>query len=62
MQEEYDWKPWTKELYRTIKPGRYWLKLKNGEICYDDFKYRGSLGWSFSGHSHSVGIIEYMEW
>lgn len=59
--ENLNWKPWDKEAYRTIKRGRYWLKLKNGEICYDDFKYRGFLGWGFSGHFHSMGIIEYTE-
>jgi hypothetical protein len=57
--EDKNWKTWDKETYRTIKKGRYWLKLKNDEICYDDFKYRGSLGWGFSGYSHSVGIVEY---
>lgn len=56
---EKHWKPWTKETQFTIKRGRYWLKLKNGEEIYDDFKYRGFLGWGFSGYSHSVGIVEY---
>ena len=54
-----NWKPWAKDCYRTISTGRYWLKLKNGEECYDDFKYRGCFGWGFSGYVEQVGILEY---
>lgn len=56
-----NWKPYTKETQFTIKRGRYWLKLKNGEEIYDDFKYRGSFGWGFSGYAYSIGIVEYAE-
>lgn len=59
--ESRNWKPYTKEAQFTIKRGRYWLKLKNGEEIYDDFKYRGSFGWGFSGYADRIGIAEYAE-
>ena len=59
--ESRNWKPYTKETQFTIKRGRYWLKLKNGEEIYDDFKYRGSFGWGFSGYAEHTGIVEYAE-
>lgn len=60
------WKPWSKavdfEIRQKVKSGtRFWLKLKNGEEIYDDYKYRGSFGWGFSGYAYSVGIVEYAE-
>lgn len=62
MQEEYNWKPWTKESYRTIKPGRYHVKLADRTVTYDDFRYRGSLiDYGFSGYVERH-IIEYAEW
>lgn len=59
--ESRNWKHYIKETQFTIKRGRYWLKLKNGEEIYDDFKYRGSFGWGFSGYADSIGIVEYAE-
>lgn len=59
--ESRNWKHYTKETQFIIKRGRYWLKLKNGEEIYDDFKYRGSFGWGFSGYAYSIGIVEYAE-
>ena len=59
--ESRNWKPYTKESQFIIKRGRYWLKLKNGEEIYDDFKYRGSFGWGFSGYADRIGIVEYAE-
>ena len=59
--ESRNWKHYTKETQFTIKRGRYWLKLKNGEEIYDDFKYRGSFGWGFSEYAYSIGIVEYAE-
>ena len=59
--ESRNWKHYTKETQFTIKRGHYWLKLKNGEEIYDDFKYRGSFGWGFSGYAYSIGIVEYAE-
>lgn len=59
--ESRNWKPYTKETQFTIKRGRYWLKLKNCEEIYDDFKYRGSFGWGFSGYADHIGIVEYAE-
>ncbi|MBQ2395848.1 MAG: hypothetical protein II304_02230 [Bacteroidales bacterium] len=61
-----DWKPWSKtadfEIRQKVKSGtRFRLKLKNGEEIYDDYKYRGSFGWGFSGYAYSVGIVEYAE-
>jgi len=58
---ERNWKPWSKDCYFKLNAGRYWLKLKNGEVIYDDFKNRRQFGWGFSGYAHSVGIIEYAE-
>lgn len=52
--ESRNWKPYIKETQFTIKRGRYWLKLKNGEEIYDDFKYRGSFGWGFSGYADRI--------
>lgn len=60
------WKPWSKtadfEIRQKIKSGtRFWLKLKNGEEIYDDYKYRGSFGWGFSIYAYNIGIVEYAE-
>ena len=61
MEIKYNWKPWTKEAFRTIKRGRYWVKFEDGSIHYDDFKYRGPMfGWGFSGYTHRH-IVEYSE-
>ena len=60
MEIKYNWKPWTKEAYFTIKKGRYLVKYEDGSIHYDDFKYRGSLGWGFSGYTEKY-IVEYSE-
>lgn len=58
--EKLNWKPWNKEAYRTIKPGRYHVKLDDGTITYDDFKNRTfGYGFSFYVERH---IVEYAEW
>ena len=59
--EKLNWKPWNKEAYRTIKPGRYHVKLDDGAITYDDFKNRRSFGYGFSGYVEKH-IVEYAEW
>ena len=59
--EKLNWKPWNKEAYRTIKPGRYHVKLDDGTITYDDFKNRRSFGYGFSGYAERH-IVEYAEW
>lgn len=64
---EKNWKPWSKEadweIRQTAKKSgtRYWLKLKNGEEIYDDYKYCRIFGWGFSSYAYNIGIVEYAE-